>query len=79
MKNPKSPFSYDSNLSKELDKFDDENDDLVYLDELPSNSVFIYRGKRFQKIEKKRKRYLCECVPDKRKYLFVSHAKVLNK
>ena len=79
MKNPKSSFSYDSNLSKELDKFDDENDGLVYLDELPSNSVFIYRGKGFIKIEKKRKRYLCECVTDKRKYLFVSHARVLKK
>jgi len=79
MKNPKSSFSYDSNLSKELDKFDDENDGLVYLDELPSNSVFIYRGKRFIKIEKKRKRYLCECVTDKRNYLFVSHARVLKK
>ena len=79
MKNPKSSFSYDSNLSKELDKFDDENDGLVYLDELPSNSVFTYRGKRFIKIEKKRKRYLCECVSDKRNYLFVSHARVLNK
>ena len=79
MKNPKSSFSYDSNLSKELDKFDDENDGLVYLDELPINSVFKYRGKRFIKIEKKRKRYLCECVTDKRNYLFVSHARVLKK
>ena len=56
-----------------------QNDDLVYLDELPINSVFKYRGKRFIKIEKKRKRYLCECVSDKRNYLFVSHARVLNK
>ena len=79
MKNPKSSFSYDSKLSKELDKYDDENDDMVYLDELPSNSVFIYRGKRFIKIEKKRKRYLCKCVTDKRNYLFVSHSRVLKK
>ena len=79
MKNPMSSFSYDSKVSKELDKYDDENDDLVYLDELPINSVFKYRGKRFIKIEKKRKRYLCECVSDKRNYLFVSHARVLNK
>ena len=79
MKNPKSSFSYDSKLSMELDKYDDENYDLVYLDELPINSVFKYRGKRFIKIEKKRKRYLCKCVSDKRNYLFVSHARVLNK
>ena len=68
MKNPKSSFSYDSKVSKELDKYDDENDDLVYLDELPINSVFKYRGKRFIKIEKKRKRYLCECLTNKRNY-----------
>lgn len=79
MNNPKSSFSYDSKLSKELDKYDNQNDDLVYLDELPSNSVFAYRGKKFKKIEKKRKRYLCKCMDNKRSYLFVSHAKVEKK
>ena len=79
MKNPKSSFSYDSKLSKELDKYDEAKDDMVYLDQLPSNSLFTYRGKKFIKIEKKRKRYLCECMTNKRNYLFVSHARVLKK
>ena len=77
MQDPKSSFSYDSELSKELDKFDnDHSEDLVYLDDLPPNSFFIYRDKKYVKVQKKRKRYLCKCLTNKRNYLFVSHAKV---
>ena len=77
MEDPKSSFSYDSELSKELDKYDDDHSkDLVYLDDLPLNSTFIYRDKKYIKVQKKRKRYLCKCLTNKRNYLFVSHAKV---
>ena len=77
MEDPKSSFSYDSELSKELDKYDDDHSkDLVYLDDLPLNSAFIYRDKKYIKVQKKRKRYLCKCLTNKRNYLFVSHAKV---
>ena len=77
MEDPKSSFSYDSELSKELDKYDnDHSEDLVYLDDLPPNSFFIYRCKKYVKVQKKRKRYLCKCLTNKRNYLFVSHAKV---
>ena len=77
MEDPKSSFSYDSELSKELDKYDDDHSkDLVYLDDLPQNSTFIYRDKKYIKVQKKRKRYLCKCLTNKRNYLFVSHAKV---
>ena len=77
MQDPKSSFSYDSELSKELDKYDDDHSkDLVYLDDLPQNSTFIYRDKKYIKVQKKRKRYLCKCLTNKRNYLFVSHAKV---
>ena len=77
MQDPKSSFSYDSDLSKELDKYDNDNsEDLVYLDDLPPNSFFIYRDKKYVKVQKKRKRYLCKCLTNKRNYLFVTHAKV---
>ena len=77
MEDPKSSFSYDSELSKELDKYDDDHSkDLVYLDDLSLNSTFIYRDKKYIKVQKKRKRYLCKCLTNKRNYLFVSHAKV---
>ncbi len=77
MEDPKSSFSYDSELSKELDKYDDDySRDLVYLDDLPLNSAFIYRDKKYIKVQKKRKRYLCKCLTNKRNYLFVSHARV---
>ena len=77
MEDPKSSFSYDSELSKELDKYDDDQSKvLVYLDDLPLKSAFIYRGKEYVKAQKKRKRYLCKCLTNKRNYLFVSHAKV---
>ena len=60
MEDPKSSFSYDSELSKELDKYDDDYiKDLVYLDDLPLNSAFIYRDKKYIKVQKKRKRYCC--------------------
>ncbi len=77
MEDPKSSFSYDSELSKELDKYDDDQSKvLVYLDDLPLKSAFLYRGKEYVKAQKKRKRYLCKCLTNKRNYLFVSHAKV---
>ena len=77
MEDPKSSFSYDPELSKELDKYDDDySKDLVYLDDLPLSSAFIYRHKKYIKVQKKRKRYLCKCLTNKRNYLFVSHAKV---
>ena len=77
MEDPKSSFSYDSELSKELDKYyNDKSEDLVYLDDLPPNSFFIYRDKKYVKVQKKRKRYLCKCLTNKRNYLFMSHAKV---
>ena len=52
MKNPSLLF-HTTLILKELDKFDDENDGLVIL-VMPSNSVFIYRGKGIVKSEKKR-------------------------
>ena len=59
MKNPKSSFCYDINLSKKLDLYDNINDN-VYLDQLNDGEIFYYRNLgKFKKINKRRKRYLC--------------------
>ena len=43
MKNPKSSFCYDINLSKKLDLYDNLNDN-VYLDQLNDGEIFYYRN-----------------------------------
>ena len=76
MKNPKSSFCYDINLSKKLDLYDNTND-IVYLDQLNDGEIFYYRklGK-FKKINKRRKRYLCLRIDNDKKYLFLGNTKV---
>tara|TARA_B100001939_G_scaffold335819_1_gene338202 strand:+ start:57 stop:641 length:585 start_codon:yes stop_codon:yes gene_type:complete len=76
MKNPKSSFCYDVNLSKKLDLFDNTND-TVYLDQLNDGDFFYYRNLgRFKKINKKRKRYLCLRIDNSKNYLFLGSAKI---
>lgn len=76
MANPKSSFSYDSDLVKELNKYD-TNSDFTYLDEVKDGLRFKYENNKiFQKIKKRRKRYLCIDMKERRKYLFLPHAKV---
>ena len=43
MKNPKSSFCYDINLSKKLDLYDNVNDN-VYLDQLNDGEIFYFRN-----------------------------------
>tara|TARA_B100001063_G_scaffold81050_1_gene75415 strand:- start:858 stop:1466 length:609 start_codon:yes stop_codon:yes gene_type:complete len=77
MKEPKSTFSYDLVLSKVLDKYDNSNEKYSYLDEVQDGEIFIYGdGNKFLKIKKRRKRYLCENLHTKRKYLFLGNAKI---
>ena len=76
MKNPKSSFCYDINLSKKLDLYDNTND-IVYLDQLNDGEIFYYRNLgKFKKINKRRKRYLCLRIDNDKKYLFLGSAKV---
>ncbi len=77
MKNPKSSFSYDSHLEMELNKYDNDNDNYTYLEEIDIGDIFRYNNdKLYKKIAKRRKRYLCIENDSGRKYLFLSHAKV---
>jgi hypothetical protein len=77
MENPKSTFSYDLELSKVLDKYDNSRNKYFYLDQVKDGDTFFYGdGNKFLKIKKRRKRYLCVDTEDRRKYLFLPHAKV---
>jgi len=77
MKCPRSSFSYDSPLVKELNKYDSSNEDFIYLDKIEDGKKFKYgNDKVYKKIKKRRKRYLCIETMSKRKYLFLAHAKV---
>ena len=77
MKNPKSSFSYDSPLEMELNKYDNDNENYTYLEDIEIGNIFRYNNdKLYKKIEKRRKRYLCIENNTGRKYLFLPHAKV---
>ena len=77
MKNPKSSFSYDSPLEMELNKYDNENENYTYLEDIDIGNIFRYNNdKLYKKVEKRRKRYLCIEKDSGRKYLFLPHAKV---
>ena len=77
MISPRSSFSYDSPLVKELNKYDSSNKDFIYLDKIEDGKKFKYgNGKVYKKIKKRRKRYLCIEIMSKRNYLFLPHAKV---
>ncbi len=76
MKNPKSSFCYDINLSKKLDLYDNTND-IVYLDQLNDGEIFYYRNLgKFKKINKRRKRYICLRIDNDKKYLFLGNTRV---
>ena len=77
MKSPKSSFSYDSPLEMELNKYDNDDENYTYLEDIDIGNVFRYNNdKLYKKIEKRRKRYLCIESDSGRKYLFLPHAKV---
>lgn len=66
-------------LARALRLFDSEcrADELVFLEELPAESIFrASNGRRFLKEERLRKRYRCLCLENNRRYLFHPLAKV---
>jgi SprT protein len=75
-KNPKASSDSDFDLSIALSKYD-ENDGKRHIFELEKGSAFeIYNGKKFIVYEKRFKRYLCQEIYSKKRYLFNASAKV---
>jgi len=70
IKNSKASSSSDLNLSRVLKKYDRQADG-VHLEDLPENVIFqTETGIRFIKGKKRRTRYLCQNVQNKKQYLF---------
>ncbi len=66
----------DHQLSRALHRYDPENNEERHLELLPMHSSFKLQGKTFLKGELRRKRYLCEELSTKRKFLVNALAKV---
>jgi SprT protein len=76
MQNPAASSCSDVQLLKTL-KLHDEDSDVIFLEYLPPNSLFLYNGSRiFKKGEKLRKRFKCLEVSTQQIYLFNPLAEV---
>ena len=70
LKNPSATTDSNVNLVISLSKYDYENSS-VFLFDILNESLFKYnKNKIYKKIGKLRKRYICEEIKSKRKYLF---------
>ena len=70
MKNPAASSCSDMNLLKTL-KLHDEQSDIIFIEYLPRNALFLYNGSRiFQKGERIRKRFKCREISSGSVYLF---------
>jgi SprT protein len=67
--NTKASSCSDIQLMRVLKKYDAANSDTTLLENIPHNAVFVLQGKQFVKGELRRKRYLCEDLVSKKKYL----------
>lgn len=77
IKNPKASSCSDVDLCRVLKKYN-INDNTIFLEDLPLNSLFtLQNGKTFKKHEKIKKRFKCYCLNNNKNYLVNSIAKVL--
>lgn len=77
MKKPKASSNSDVNLVKALRQFDDATDVLT-LDELAINDLFVLHGRTFKLGEKRRTRYQCTELNTNKKYLINQLAEVVK-
>jgi len=75
--NTKASSCSDIGLSRVLKNYDRQNDDFVLLETLPINSKFNLQGKIFVKGLLRRKRFVCEEIQTKKKYLIYAIAEVI--
>lgn len=66
----------DHQLSRVLKTYDVRKENMALLEELPNNTTFALNGKHFVKGPLRRKRFLCEEIHSKRKYLVNALAEV---
>jgi hypothetical protein len=66
----------DHQLSRVLKAYDERKENIALLEELPNNTTFALNGKHFVKGPLRRKRFLCEEIHSKRKYLVNALAEV---
>lgn len=77
LKNPSASSNANLALSRTLKKYDKDEDEGVFIEELPDKSRFkIHNGKTYERLEKRRKRIKCLCLDNKKMYLFDPLAKV---
>ena len=76
LNNPAATSCSDIGLQKTLKNYD-EKDDHILLETLTQGSMFEYKGMRFSKGAKRRKRYICLQLHNERSYLFSPVAEVL--
>jgi len=75
--NPKASCAADQRLHKLFSSFDTKNNDVTYLSDLKPNSLFLFNGKCFRKLEMRRTRAVCLNTHNHKKYLISGIAEVL--
>lgn len=75
--NTKASSCSDIGLSRVLKNYDQQKDDYVLLETLPINTKFSLQGKLFIKGQLRRKRFMCEEIQTKKKYLIYAIAEVI--
>ena len=75
--NTKASSCSDIQLSRVLKNYDKQIDDIYLLENIPLNTKFYLNDKLFIKGELRRKRFVCEEVATKKKYLVYAIAEVI--
>ncbi|AWV97740.1 transcription elongation protein SprT [Arcticibacterium luteifluviistationis] len=69
MKNPPASSTRDAKLMKAIKAFNEGDlTEIVYLENIPDGQSFVFKKRKFQRIEKRRTRALCLDLDSKRKY-----------
>ncbi len=77
LKNPSASSNANLTMARVLKKYDTNQEDGTFVEELPDKSRFTYRnGKMFERIEQRRKRIKCLCLDNNKLYLFDPLTKV---
>jgi len=75
--NTKASSCADIPLMRVLKNYDQQNESHVFLENIVKNRRFILQGKEFIKGDLRRKRFLCEEINSKKKYLIHTLAEVI--